>query len=260
MKLVIAKLGFVYVCLTVISLLLFTSASYAEINPESVVAMWLFEEGSGKSAKDTSGNGNDADITKGSYVDGKFGKALSFGGDGFAESKTFSNVDGRFSSAHTYMLWAKEDGTGSEIPFNAGSARVMNIHFNESPGSLLVGFSGMAGDWIRMPGVWISGEWHHVAVTYDGNSMIAYLDAKKVGDRANPGKPPAESGSYMIGRFLGGGYFYKGLIDEIVVFDVALEPKDIADIVNRGMEAVLGGNDVSATSKLAATWASIKTQ
>ena len=170
MRFALAGLMLVYVSVTVISLMTLTSIGYAELDPETVSAMWLFEEDGGKAAEDGSGNGHDAEITNGEYVEGKFGQALSFDGDGFAEAKTFSNVDGKYGN-HTYMLWAKQDGLGSEIPFNAGAGRVMNVHLNEAPNSLLVGWAGMVGDWIRIPGVWTSGEWRHVAVTFDGDEM-----------------------------------------------------------------------------------------
>jgi hypothetical protein len=257
MKAKIAKLGLVYVCLTIISLITFTGTCYGEIDPESIMAMWLFEDGSGKIAEDSSGNGNDADITGAKFVDGKFGKALSFAGSDFVEAKTFNNVDGKFGK-HSYMFWAKQKGLGSEIPFNAGSTRVLNVHFNESPNSILVGYSGMTGDWLRIAGVWIADEWHHVAVTYDGKKMIAYMDAKAVGERATAVGPPAEAGSFMMGRFLGGSYSYNGLLDEVVVFNVAIEQKDIETIMNKGIEVAEGGNAVSSAKKLATTWGIIK--
>jgi hypothetical protein len=239
--------------------LCFAGISYAKIDPQTVAAVWLFDEGSGKVAKDSSGNGNDADITNAKWADGKFGKALSFEGSGFAEAKTFDNTDGKFQT-HTYVLWAKQEGAGSEIPFNAGAARVMNVHFNEAPGRLLVGWAGMPGDWIRVDGVWTPGQWHHVAVTHDGKKMFAYLDMKVVGERATNAFPPAETGSFLMGRFLGGGYFLRGLIDEVAVFTVALTEADIKGIMERGFERALGITPVEPAGKLATAWGKIKTQ
>jgi len=258
MRLALVRLKLVYVSLAVISLMTLTSTGYAEIDPETVSAMWLFEESSGKIAEDGSGNGNDADITNGEYVEGKFGKALSFDGDGAAEAETFSNADGRYEN-HTYMLWTKQDGLGSEIPFNAGAGRVMNIHLNEAANAILVGWSGMAGDWLRIAGVWTADEWHNIAVTFDGDDMIVYLDGEVVGERGSPGNPPAETGSFLMGRFLGGGYFYKGIVDDVVVFTVALEEEDVRDVMNRGIEEAMGGTAVSPIdNKLTSTWGKIK--
>jgi hypothetical protein len=43
-----------------------------------LVAEWHFDEGEGNIVKDSSGNGNDGTIYGATWVDGKFGKALSF--------------------------------------------------------------------------------------------------------------------------------------------------------------------------------------
>ena len=44
-------------------------------------AMWLFDEGKGKSVKDSSGNGHHGEFKgKPEYIEGKFGTGLDFGG------------------------------------------------------------------------------------------------------------------------------------------------------------------------------------
>ena len=49
----------------------------AEIDPESIVGAWLFDEASGKVAKDSSDKGNDGDLVGGAkWVKGKFGNAI----------------------------------------------------------------------------------------------------------------------------------------------------------------------------------------
>jgi len=39
-----------------------TGISHADIDPNSVMGLWLFDEGQGDKAKDTSGNGNNGKI------------------------------------------------------------------------------------------------------------------------------------------------------------------------------------------------------
>ena len=51
----------------------------AAITKKDIVAVWLFDDGSGNILKDFSGNGNDGKLVEGpTWVDGKFGKALKF--------------------------------------------------------------------------------------------------------------------------------------------------------------------------------------
>ena len=77
--------------------------SWAKIVPESIVAAWLFDEGNGKTASDSTGNGHDGAIEAGpKWVKGRFGKALEFDGTddwvsiphsknlGFAAGKSFT--------------------------------------------------------------------------------------------------------------------------------------------------------------------------
>ena len=64
----------------VVLFLLIALPSLAKINPDNITGMWLFNEGKGNTATDTSGNGNDGEIHGAKWVDGKFGKALEFNG------------------------------------------------------------------------------------------------------------------------------------------------------------------------------------
>ena len=53
------------------------------LHSAELLGQWLFEEGAGKKVEDSSGQGNDGElIGKPKWVDGKFGKALEFDGDG----------------------------------------------------------------------------------------------------------------------------------------------------------------------------------
>ena len=47
---------------------------HTEINPESIVGIWLLDEGQGKSIKDSSGNGNDGKIIGAKWTNGKLAK------------------------------------------------------------------------------------------------------------------------------------------------------------------------------------------
>ena len=86
MKTTIVRLTMFCLSLIVISLVL-AFQSYAKVDLESAAAIWLFDEGEGNEAKDFTGNGHDAELNGTKWVDGKFGKALSFDG-GSSNGKT----------------------------------------------------------------------------------------------------------------------------------------------------------------------------
>jgi len=78
--------------------MMFVGISNAEIDPDTVVGIWLFDDGSGNTAEDSSENGNDGEfVGDPQWVDGKFGDALSFDGGSYVEvpaSAIFSYDEG----------------------------------------------------------------------------------------------------------------------------------------------------------------------
>jgi hypothetical protein len=93
--------------------------------------------------------------------------------------------------------------------------------------------------------VFPTGEWHHVAGTYDGANMQLYIDGLPWGQprfQANPISPMlansfvaigSEDGRTTCGSCLQSRYFM-GLIDEVDIFNRALSPSEIAAIYNAG--------------------------
>ena len=68
-----------FVCFSLI--LIGTLQSFAKIDPETCFGLWLFDEGKGDVAEDSSGKGNNGTLMNGTkWVNGQFGKALEFDG------------------------------------------------------------------------------------------------------------------------------------------------------------------------------------
>ena len=89
--------------LIILSCLLFSFATYAVGKPDpSLVGYWPFDEKTGKKAEDASGNGNDGKlIDEPKWVEGKFGSALEFGGDGSDVGVQMGEKLGSPASMHT---------------------------------------------------------------------------------------------------------------------------------------------------------------
>ncbi len=75
MKKMYRKLFLVSACLTV----LLVAMSYAQM-PKDLVVYLSFDDGGGKVIKDLSGSGNDGENHGAKSVEGRFGKALEYGG------------------------------------------------------------------------------------------------------------------------------------------------------------------------------------
>jgi len=77
---------------------------------DGVVGSWHFDEGSGTTAYDTSGNDNDGTINGATWVDGKFGRALDFDGvDDYVEIPDDSSLD--ITEAITIEAWVYDPPT-----------------------------------------------------------------------------------------------------------------------------------------------------
>ncbi len=55
-----------------------------------------------------------------------------------------------------------------------------------------------------------------------------------------------------------GGWLFPGLIDEVGIFNVALQEEDIKLIMEEGLEKALGGVSVEPRVGLAVTWGELK--
>ena len=70
------------ICFIMVFSMIFVCHSSAKIDKGNVAGMWLFEEGGGEVALDSSEKGNDGKIAGAvKWVDGKFGRGMEFNGN-----------------------------------------------------------------------------------------------------------------------------------------------------------------------------------
>jgi len=263
MKTTVTRLKLLCVSLMVLSLM-FVGISAAKIDFETCVGMWLFDEGRGNVAEDSSGTGNDGTIEGGAkWVNGKFGEALSL--DGSEDYVEIPHDDSLMVGAeHTIALWFKLDNAAPAdmavvtqddwAPGFWWNGSKIRHHTHDSPGTL---------HFIDAP--WKPDTaWHHVAVTWDGEEFGVYLDADQIGSgvtTANIGRNPLSDKPVLIGIYLATGQhgqwgaFFGGIIDDVVIFNVALADDDIETIMTQGLKIAA---DIEVSGKLATTWAAIK--
>jgi len=229
--------------------------SEAKVDPESIVGAWLFDEGAGDNARDSSGKGNDGELFNDpKWVDGKFGKALDFDGkDDYVEVPDSDTLD---VTSVTLAAWVKSEANvlldGNVIVYKLASYIHQYWSATMNPG-VFVGGVWCGSGWLPQGVIW-DGEWHHVALTYDGSTQKFYVDGVFAGENAAcKGDIDITTNSLKIAT--GNTGFYTGSIDEVAVFDVALEEDDFDIIVTKGLRDMTA---VSSIGKLASTWSSIK--
>ena len=235
----------------------------AEIDPETVIGVWLFDTDPKDAVADNSGNGHDG-VLQGNvkWVQGKFGMALEFPGvSGSLVSIPHAPELNLFT--FTIVAWYKGEDTDSwqylvskEIPHNS---RNYSIGVNKGTGAMTTQITVGAEQWKTATGktMLTDDEWYHMAGTYDGTFIQSWVNGVMEGQTGEQGEPDHPEGEPLrIGAV--NGIPAKGIIDEIALFSVALEEEDIQDIMNNGLENALQIIAVKPAEKLAATWAGIK--
>jgi hypothetical protein len=96
-------------------------------------------------------------------------------------------------------------------------------------------------------------KWRHIVGTCDGSKVLAYVDGVNVGE-ATVGKLSTTNDPVRIGRGPWGGHYSTAEIDEVAIYNNALNEKELSDLMNKGIKPTA----VGLSGKLAATWGQIK--
>jgi len=254
------------VCVGIVAISLALAGwSSAKIDPETCAGMWLFDEGEGEIAKDSSGNGNDGEIFGAKWVDGKFGGALEFDGDDYVNCGNGPSL--QIQDEITIVFWFKVEAfqntwetflaKGDDSYRASRSAGTGNATHFGLTGTTVGGGNGHFDGTVIVT----DGQWHHWAGVYDGSEARIYIDGEL--DTASPGTGKINISSFDL--YIGNNSqwrdrFLHGVLDEVAIFNVALSEEDIKNIATSGLEKALGMTPVSLSDKLATTWASIKAQ
>ena len=86
---------------------------------------------------------------------------------------------------------------------------------------------------IAGPGSTTTGQWHHIVVTYDGSTVKFYHDnGAPTTSAISRGAIQTSTNSWNIGADNNGARLWDGDLDEIAIWDRALEATDVATIYN----------------------------
>jgi len=214
---------------------------------QPVKGSWHFDENSGTTAYDTSGNDNDGTITGASWTDGKFDKALSFdGNDDYVDVPDSASLD--ITGSFSLEAWIIQDSQTSDKAIlskhgTSSSTRTYGLCVSSdtasTPNALMVFFYDSSGNdhtVSETSPIDRTDGWHHIVGVYDGNTLYLYIDGSLVNSQ--------EIGSYTvntndnslrIGGFTGytTPYLWNGDIDEVRIYkDKALNSTEISDLYN----------------------------
>jgi len=206
-----------------------------------LVAYWKFDEGSGTTAFDSTGNGNDGTLNGAQTTAGQIGEAL-----------LFDEIDDRvvvpdfaYGPEFTVAFWFKSSSNAGSVyqymfshaPYNASNS--VNIYFCENSeadaGTLRTALVDV-DDATNQTGLDVAsgfadGNWHHYALTVgSGMGANVYVDGvlqasleSQGGDAFDP-----QSDLYLGARVdLNAQRFFGGALDDVQVYNHALTEGEI---------------------------------
>ena len=242
----------IYLIVVMSGLCILTNPLSAELLDDAV-GIWLFDEGKGNTAADTSGNGNDGAITGAKWAEGKFGGALEFEPPHVVTVEPSDSIN--FKDQMTIATWVYMNKGVSDTAIRRNGSYLLEVQSatERVPGGYVFGIwsgGGFTG------GVWgktvIDPEkWYHIVGLYDSSEMKLYVDGT-LESAVKQGGDVDQAGELLFGTF--GGEKFIGRLDEVVFFDRGITEAEIAELM-KGVEAVLS---VSPKGLLTTTWGRLK--
>ena len=206
--------------------LLLTSAGHAA--DPSLIGWWKLDETSGTVAHDASGRGKDGTLQgEPTWVPGRIDGALLFDGeDDYVEigSVGISGTDRRtmagWARASTTEI-AEETGVFGFLPDGSTDGTYYSVEVDDA-GNYVASAHGWAG--IFGP---VDTEWHHFAVTYEGDEGRWYFDGQLIDVSTG------ELGTIdqvRIGGNLDVAKYFAGLVDDVRIYNRALTETEIMSL------------------------------
>lgn len=241
-------------------------------------AWYHFDEGSGTTAADASGNGNTATLAGDAgwqsqavgFTTGTAGADLHLNGAGAADLGNPSDLN--FSGQITISAWFKPTSAGGLqdiIAHGYGSAPTgpyAEVFMRINNGNYQVGSSDGGWDYQAVMPIPASdlNTWVNLTAVYDGYGWVMYHNGLQVDDQ------PETKGSMVVnsdwtigaGSHTGDNRYFTGDIDEVKIFNQALYGQDILDQMGyqfpapHATAAAPPVEGAAATLNLSATYAS----
>ena len=217
-----------------------------------LVAAYSFDQGAGTTAADNSGNGNTGTLVNGATwsTTAKFGAAASFDGTNDRIDVADSNsLD--LTSGMTLEAWVRPTANSS----------YRTVVLKEVSGELAYSLYAADSDHGARPSGWNRSanvsryadgtgalplnSYSHIAVTYNGSSLVFYVNGVVTKTTAASGNIQTSTMALRIGGNSIWGEYFQGQIDELRVYNRALSQSEIqTDMVT----PISGAADVSPPS------------
>ena len=213
----------------------------ANAQTAGLVAAYGFNEGAGTTVIDTSGNGNNGTISGATWTaSGKYGNALVFNGAN-ALVTINNSASLQLSTAMTLEAWVNPSVV-SNVWEDVIYKGLDNYYLEGTSGNggvpVIGGTFGGSDVVLNGTAALSANTWSYLAATYDGTTTRLYVNGVQVASRAQTGAIMTSTNSLQIGGDSFYGQFFKGIIDEVRIYDVALTAAQIQNDMDTPVAAV----------------------
>ncbi len=229
-----------------------------------LIGAWLFEEGSGGTTVDASGQQADGELVGGADWDaGKYGGGIVFDGStGHVEVPDPDQV--LIPPAMTAMAWVKFDNVAGNhsILEQYDWAGELGAYAFRTNGAQLQCYVIWGVDApVTTGGALETDIWTHCAFSYDGDTLRLYQDGENVGELAVANgdlNPSNKSLSMGVRGDTKDVHWLAGAMDEVALFDTALSEDEINAIATADASLASTVLAVDPKGKAAVRWATLK--
>jgi prepilin-type N-terminal cleavage/methylation domain-containing protein len=215
---------------------------------DQAASLWDFDEGSGNSAVDRSGNGNNGTLMNMTLpaawsIDTYSGRGYSLFFDGVNDYIEVAHSSTLIpTSAISFGAWFKPSQITSSQQIisktqSGGYSLGLNTGASSCPADTYCALINVGGTYYAAtyPLVLITtSQWHYGLATYDGETVKLYLDGKEVASNTAPSGPIFYSTNNPLcigsepGVTCADGLNFSGFIDEPRIFSKALTASDVS--------------------------------
>jgi len=196
------------------------------------VAAYSFNEGSGPTVRDSSGNGNNGTLQGGASwtTSGKYGNAISFNGtNAYVSVPNSSSV--QLTTGMTLEAWvnpSQRKGVWRDVIYKGND----NYYLEADSTNGKPATGGTFGPPLFGSGALTTNAWTHLAGTYDGVTLRLYVNGTQVSSRGQTGPIAISTNALQIGGDSIYGQYFPGTIDEIRIYNRALSATEIQSDMN----------------------------
>ncbi len=236
-----------------------------------LVAHWTLDDGPGGTVADSSGNGNDGTISGDPvWIPGRAGQAMEFSGDGdYIDCGSDASLD--ITGPISIAMWIRPDADDPEgnatttapmCKALAGSSPSWSFQVRYGWGQgaptpyMSFTFNTSPRAWAHVGRNLERYEWAHIACSYDGTTLTAYLNGEQTNDTPM-GAITSSPTPVLIGSD-GWGSDWIGAIDDVRMYDHALSVPEIMTAMEGKVQPQAWGPTPADGEMYTDTWATME--